>query len=116
MPQRTILIPHISSPPPHEYSIFRPLGNILNINLPSNTGWESGYKDALLNEAIPFLVESKPDILLVAAGFDALDADLTSKLKLEPQDFCSIATILKEKFGNRIAFGLEGKSFPRRNV
>ena len=84
------------------------MGNILNVNLPAGTGWENGYKDALLNEALPFLMEPKPDIILVAAGFDALEADLTSKLKLQPQDFQSIATILKEKFKNRVAFGLEG--------
>jgi acetoin utilization deacetylase AcuC-like enzyme len=84
------------------------LGNILNINLPSNTGWDNGYKEALLNQALPFLMESKPDIILVAAGFDALDADLTSKLKLKPRDFSAISTILKEKFDNRVAFGLEG--------
>ena len=85
-----------------------PLGNILNINLPSGTTWEKGYRDALLDRAIPFLVENKPDILLVAAGFDALDADLTSRLKLQPSDFQCIAEILKNKFGSRVAFGLEG--------
>lgn len=85
-----------------------PLGNILNINLSSNTGWGNGYKEALLKLALPFLLETKPDILLVAAGFDALDADLTSKLKLEPHDLGAIAIILKDKFGNRVAFGLEG--------
>jgi acetoin utilization deacetylase AcuC-like enzyme len=85
-----------------------PLDNILNINLSSNTGWDNGYRDALVNRALPFLMESKPDILLVAAGFDALDADLTSKLSLQPHDFSAIATILKEKFGTRVAFGLEG--------
>jgi acetoin utilization deacetylase AcuC-like enzyme len=87
---------------------YGPLCNILNINLPSGTGWDNGYEEALVNKALPFLMESKPDILLVAAGFDALDADLTSKLRLQPQDFSAVATILKEKFGNRVAFGLEG--------
>jgi acetoin utilization deacetylase AcuC-like enzyme len=85
-----------------------PLGNILNVNLPANTGWENGYREALTKTALPFLKETKPDILLVAAGFDALDADLTSKLKLKPQDYNSIGVILREEFGNRVAFGLEG--------
>jgi acetoin utilization deacetylase AcuC-like enzyme len=85
-----------------------PLGNIRNVNLPPNTGWENGYRQALMEEALPFLMETKPDILLIAAGFDALDADLTSKLRLQPEDFKKMATILKEKFGTRVAFGLEG--------
>lgn len=85
-----------------------PLGNIMNINLPPKTSWGTGYKDALVNQALPFLTESNPDILLVAAGFDALDADLMGKLALQPEDFQSIAQILKEKFGNRVASGLEG--------
>jgi acetoin utilization deacetylase AcuC-like enzyme len=85
-----------------------PLGNILNINLPSNTGWENGYRTALVDKAIPFLMDMQPDILLVAAGFDALEADLTSKLKLKPKDFREISILLKEKFGSRVAMGLEG--------
>lgn len=85
-----------------------PLGNIRNINLPAGTSWQNGYREALENQAIPFLSENNPDILLVAAGFDALDADFSSKLKLQPSDFKEIAQILKRRFGNRVAFGLEG--------
>lgn len=85
-----------------------PLGNILNVNLPSGTTWENGYRAALEEQAIPFLLGNKPDILLVAAGFDALDADLTSRLRLQPSDFREISCILKDKFGTRVAFGLEG--------
>ena len=84
-----------------------PLGNIRNVNLPANTDWKS-YKPLLVNEALPFLMENKADLLLVAAGFDALEADLTSKLKLQPKDFEEMGKILKDQFGNRVAFGLEG--------
>mmetsp|Transcript_43796 Transcript_43796/g.126515 ORF Transcript_43796/g.126515 Transcript_43796/m.126515 type:complete len:455 (-) Transcript_43796:51-1415(-) len=85
-----------------------PLSNILNINLPAGTSWENGYKSSLVEKAIPFLAAGNPDILLVAAGFDALEADLTSRLNLQPGDYECIAKILREKFGNRIATGLEG--------
>jgi acetoin utilization deacetylase AcuC-like enzyme len=84
-----------------------PLGNIRNINLSPGTTWLS-YRTFLENEAIPFLLEKKPDLLVVAAGFDALDADLTSKLKLEPKDFAEMAKLLKDNFGDRVATGLEG--------
>ena len=85
-----------------------PLGNILNINLGSNTGWDNGYREALVNKALPFLKETNPDVLLVASGFDALEADLTSKLKLQPRDFRELGAILKAEFGSKVAFGLEG--------
>lgn len=85
-----------------------PLGNILNINLPPGTTWEDGYREALENQAMPFLTAAEPDILLVAAGFDALEADLTSRLKLQPSDFRHIATMIPAAFGKRVAFGLEG--------
>lgn len=85
-----------------------PLDNIRNINIPAGTGWEDGYRQAIEDEAIPFLTETKPDIIVVAAGFDALAADGTSRLQLQPEDFGRISKYLKENFGNRIACGLEG--------
>ena len=54
------------------------------------------------------MIEHNPDVVLIAAGFDALDADFSSKLRLQPSDYKEIGEILKAKFGNRIAFGLEG--------
>lgn len=85
-----------------------PLNNILNIPLPKNTGWNNGYKSALMDVALPFLQENRPKILLVAAGFDALAADTTSSLMLKPADYEEMGMILQNHFGNRIAFGLEG--------
>ncbi len=90
-----------------------PLKNIYNVNLPSGTGWENGYKDALVDEALPFLLlgdgtSNAPDLLIVSAGFDALDTDWSSKLKLQPSDFGQIGRVLRSKFDTRIAMGLEG--------
>jgi acetoin utilization deacetylase AcuC-like enzyme len=85
-----------------------PLGNIRNINLPAGTTWDNGYREALEEHAILFLAETKPDIVVVAAGFDALGADLTSRLQLQPGDFRKISECLQMNFSNRIACGLEG--------
>ena len=113
---------------------YGPLGNIKNFNLPPNTGWENGYQETLVDHAIPFLLYgdtkyndddddsnnsnqkyyNTPDLLLVAAGFDALDSDWTSTLQLAPKDYYKIASVLEENFGTntytegRIAMGLEG--------
>ena len=85
-----------------------PLGNILNVNLPPKTGWTSGYQVAV-SEALEFLChDGQPDVLLVAAGFDALAADWSSGLELQPGDFQLIGDMIKERCGNRVTFGLEG--------
>ena len=49
-----------------------------------------------------------PQVLILAAGFDALEVDATSGLKLQKEDFREIGRILHHKFGNRVAMGLEG--------
>ena len=87
-----------------------PRMNCKNVVLPSHTGWDGneGYEHALVQRALPFLTERNPDLLLVACGFDALDEDETSTLKLQPVDYRQIGEKLKEKFGNRVVFGLEG--------
>ena len=50
----------------------------------------------------------RPDVLIVAAGFDALEADITSTLRLQPEDFADMGRILRGRFGDNVAFGLEG--------
>ena len=89
------------------------LDNILNIPLAKGTRWdgESGYRRALLDDALPFLADGgkqKPDVLILAAGFDALAVDATSGLALETQDYSEIGRVLHDMFGGRIAVGLEG--------
>lgn len=85
-----------------------PLSSLRNVPLPAGTGWDGGYRDALVRVALPFLLESKPDVLLVACGFDALAEDQTSGLQLKPEDYAKLGRELKTHFGNRVVFGLEG--------
>jgi acetoin utilization deacetylase AcuC-like enzyme len=81
--------------------------NILNIVLDAGTKVEA-YEQKLRDEAIPWLVEFKPDILIVCAGYDALASDELSNLMLLPSDYGKIAKNLKDNFGNKIVFGFEG--------
>ena len=48
--------------------------NILNIPLPGGTKWDT-YETALTQQALPYLKEFKPDVLIVSAGYDALASD-----------------------------------------
>lgn len=83
-----------------------PLGNILNLNLPSKTTWDSGYERLLREEALPFLGDA--DLLLVAAGMDAMAVDWSSSLQLTVDDYTKLGRMVKEKYGNKVALGLEG--------
>ena len=72
---------------------------------------ESGYKEALVEQALPFLTSDEndmPQVLILAAEFDALEVDSTSGLKLLKEDFREIGRILHDKFGKSVAIGLEG--------
>lgn len=85
-----------------------PLGNLLNINLKSGTGWDSGYRDALGRQALPFLRQNQPDLLIVSAGFDALETDWSSGLMLQPNDYRKLGEEIRRCFGDKVAMGLEG--------
>ena len=92
-----------------------PRMNCKNVVLVPGVGWDDevggdikGYEHALTQRAIPFLAERKPDLLLVACGFDALEEDGTSKLCLQPTDYRKIGYELKKVFGNSVVLGLEG--------
>ena len=108
-----------------------PLGNVRNVVLEPNTNWEGGYRRAFVEQALPFLLPNRilgeemigmeegaaaveeeeswyPDLLIVSAGFDALDADRTSSLRLTPDNYGTIGRMIREAFGDRVVFGLEG--------
>lgn len=85
-----------------------PLGTIRNVPLKRGTGWDDGYSKALTEVALPFLSENDPDVLLVTAGFDALECDRTSGLALRIGDYEAMGSMVRDRFGDRVAFGLEG--------
>jgi acetoin utilization deacetylase AcuC-like enzyme len=62
----------------------------------------------LINGAVPFLLQDQPDLLIVSAGFDALETDWSSGLTLQPGDYGEIGKVLKDRFGNKVSMGLEG--------
>lgn len=87
--------------------------NVLNINLESGTNIQQ-YRARFEHEMLPFLMKSetgsKPDLVIVSAGFDALDVDPLAQLDFKPSDYRLFTELLLEAGGNdmRIVFGLEG--------
>lgn len=100
----------------HEYPLY-PMsglkgkkGNILNVNLDAGSSIEQ-YWPVYSNEMLPHLFTDKeaPELVIVSAGYDALDDDPLANIELEPKDFGKLTSTLVEKIGhNRIVFGLEG--------
>ena len=91
-------------------------GNLLSIPLPKGSGSEE-YLAALRHKAVPFLLgseerrEALPDLLVVCAGYDALEADPLATMALAPSDFGESIQILCGEHNfpvERIALGLEG--------
>lgn len=66
---------------------------------------------ALRTKALPFLLERQPQVLLICAGYDALDADPLATMTLCPHDYARAVRVICDEFSfpvERIALGLEG--------
>lgn len=84
--------------------------NILNINLERGTGIDI-YRYRFERELLPFLLKSgKPDLLIVSAGFDALDVDPLAQLDFKPHDYRLFTQLVMKAVGidTPVVFGLEG--------
>ncbi len=61
-------------------------GNVLNVPLPPGSGF-TDYQQAFQDQAIPFLQQFRPDLLLISAGYDATQADPLAGMNLQPEDY-----------------------------
>ena len=55
----------------------------------------AGHRDAVAR-ALAVLLDFKPDLLLVSAGFDAYAGDPLTQMSLEPDDFALFGQWLRE--------------------
>lgn len=67
----------------------------INIPLPKDTG-DAGYYYAMQKIVLPVLEQFQPQLLLVAAGFDAHFADPLSSLALTSEGFGQLAAMIRE--------------------
>ena len=86
-------------------------GNIYNYMLPPNTG-SAHFRETVKEHLLPSLRRSRPDIILISAGFDAHTLDPLAQLNLETADFGwitkEICQIAAECAHNRVVSILEG--------
>ena len=64
----------------------RGAGNIWNIPMPPGSG-DREYLKAFDDEVVPWLLEGKPDVLLIECGFDAHARDPLAQQRLSTEAF-----------------------------
>jgi acetoin utilization deacetylase AcuC-like enzyme len=108
--------------------------NILTLPMAAETSWTCGYQALLEEQALPFLIPDysktsscnaeedknetttkwEPELLLICAGYDALDSDELASVNLQAKDFGTMTRALMQRFKMvrgrpaSIALGLEG--------
>lgn len=80
--------------------------NVLNLPLPPGSDI-SVYKPLWEYKILPFLSNFHPDLLIVSAGYDALEDDPLASISLHPEDF-GLFTQYCLGITRKILFGLEG--------
>ncbi|MBW4717923.1 class II histone deacetylase [Saccharothrix obliqua] len=86
-------------------------GRALNLPLPPGTG-NGGYLEAVRRVVLPALHRFRPDLVLVAAGFDANPVDPLARMMVTARGYREIARMLvgaaAELCGGRVVFAHEG--------
>lgn len=85
-------------------------GKTVNVPLPAGAGGPA-YRDALEEVVWPVVLEHRPDLVLVSAGFDAHHNDPLSRMGLTTEGFELLAGLVRgmaEEAGAGLGFVLEG--------
>jgi acetoin utilization deacetylase AcuC-like enzyme len=95
------------------YRVFGEYQNIMTIPIPAETTWIGGYEQALMEKALPFIRtmgEWEPDLVVVCAGYDALDSDELASVSLQAIDYGRITRLLRQHLQSTagLMLGMEG--------
>ena len=86
-------------------------GSTVNLPMPAGCG-DAEYLAVFAEIVVPVLLEFRPEILLVSAGFDAHARDPLASMQLSSEGFAGIAAQLRavadEVCGGRLVLALEG--------
>ncbi|MEM9485394.1 MAG: histone deacetylase [Cyanobacteria bacterium P01_F01_bin.116] len=81
-------------------------GNVCNIPMAPGSTFKD-YHVCFEQQVLPFLQQSRPDLLIVSAGYDATAADPLAGVNLMPEDYGAFTRLCKP-VAAKILFGLEG--------
>lgn len=89
--------------------------NVLTLPIPPETTWTCGYQEKFKKEVLPFIRSQswEPDLVIICAGYDALDSDELASVNLQARDYGEMTRQLLEYLSvgrptTSIALGLEG--------
>lgn len=91
-----------------------PHNTVMNVELPEGTGIET-YRSIYVNKMLPHAFKPADDgteagLVIVSAGFDALDVDPLANLDFKPEDYGELCKLLLKAAPKncRCILGLEG--------
>ncbi|KAL7546711.1 hypothetical protein ACHAWF_010037 [Thalassiosira exigua] len=90
--------------------------NVMTIPIQPESTWHCGYKELFTTYALPFVSATndwEPDLIIVCAGYDALDSDELASVNLVAKDYGEMTRLLLERISRQthrpaLVFGLEG--------
>ena len=86
--------------------------NIMTVPMAPDSTWTCGYRELFTEKVLPFCssAEWQPDLVIVCAGYDALDSDELASCSLIAADYGKMTSMLREHLGGdgKIVLGLEG--------
>lgn len=91
--------------------------NVMTIPIQPESTWHCGYRELFTTYALPFVCSQdddwEPDLIIVCAGYDALDSDELASVNLVAKDYGEMTRLLREHIGlcskqPAVIFGLEG--------
>ena len=97
-------------------NVTGPKKNIKNIGVPASSTYEY-YIQAISEKSLPWLIPSEiyeedlPELLILSAGYDALEEDPMASVSLKAEDFgeiCKLVNDACETKGIPVIGGLEG--------
>ena len=95
--------------------------NVLTIPISPDSTWHCGYRESFARYALPFVRSSEsgemggpwePDLVLVCAGYDALDSDELASVNLVAEDFGEMTRMLRDRIGHSFGGDGSGKKKP----
>ena len=92
--------------------------NVMTIPIQPESTWSCGYRDLFTTYALPFVYNTtrgdwEPDLVIVCAGYDGLDADDLASVNLVAKDYGEMTRLIQEHIVSSskqtsLVFGLEG--------
>jgi len=106
-----------------------PHRNIFTIPIVADTSWEGGYRDRYENLALPFIASPSsicsedqrkekeddawiPDLIIISAGYDALDSDPLASTSLHPGDYGKMIHSLQRHLSDCCSYQIHKHKMP----